>query len=215
MKIKKSGQRTFFRLFAFLVLGATIFSQMGAANAAPNERLNREQLFSCKVLVDDGMSSREEFRSIVLAQDSRDASYQCRQTTYSQCLDLADRIFSRNRVSCEGPFVSQLAGGGRDSDSDRSIDTFCRRSPVSSNTELTLVRGGRLGEVILETTFESQCNSARAQLKQNGRCFCGKPASSTNTSLICLTRQGQVQDFGTFTFESQCQESLRQILEGR
>lgn len=213
MKIKKLGQRTFFRLFAFLVLGATFMSQMGEANAAPIERLNREQLFSCKVLLDNGMSLREEFRSVVLAQDSRDASYQCRQTTYNQCLDLADRIFSRNRVSCEGPFVSELSGSGREP--DRSIDTFCRRSPVSSNTELTLVRDGRLGEVILETTFESQCNSARAQLKQNGRCFCGKPASSSNTSLICLTRQGQVQDFGSFTFESQCQESLRQILEGR
>jgi len=215
MKIQSARKSRFLILISYLVLGLSILIQTGKSSASPTERLNRDQLFSCRVLIDDGQGLRDEFKSLFLAQDSRDAAFQCRQTTYNQCLDLADRLFGRSRVSCDGPFIDLASGGNHPRYPNRGVDTFCRRSPRSSNSELVVLREGRIGDVILESTFESQCNDARAQLKQNGSCFCGRPASSTDSRLICLDRQGQAQNLGEFTFESRCRESLRQILEGR
>ncbi len=215
MRIQSASLSRFLAPMASFLLGLSLFVQSDKASASPTERGNRDQLFSCTVLIDDGEGLRDEFKSLILAQDARDASFQCRQTTYNQCLDLADRIFARSRVNCEGPYIDLASGGNRPRGQDRVVDTFCRRSSRSNNTELVVLRDGRIGNVILESTFESQCNDARAQLKQNGRCFCGRPASSTASRLVCLDRQGQAQNLGDFTFESQCSESLRQILEGR
>jgi hypothetical protein len=215
MKIQNASLSNFLVSMVKLLLGLAILIQMGNAIAAPTPRLNRDQLFSCTVLIDDGQGLRDQFKNLILAQDPRDAAFQCRQTTYNQCLDLADRIFARSRVNCEGPYIDFASGGNYPRNPERNVDTFCRQSQRTSNTELVVVKDGRIGDVILESTFESQCNNARAQLKQNGRCFCGQPASSVDSRLICLDRQGQAQIFGDFTFESQCRQALGQILEGR
>ena len=210
MKSTKSGKSGFLAIYVSLIVGAIVLFHMGRAEASPTKRFYENQLFNCSVEVGNGQGLKEEFRSLIFSSDSADATFQCKQSTYIQCLDLAERMSGSSKVFCKDPIVSLSSG----SIEKPKINTFCRKSSSTLNSELVVVRDGKLGEVILETLYASQCTNARDQLKENGRCFCGKPSTTFDTSLICLDQMGKTENFGNFVNESQCIESLKQILEG-